>query len=418
MNTKRGSIGGCVLCILIFSAYSLGQNLTAAQNAKDDHLQYASSNFTSISASYGYISEEHTVTTEDGYILTMFRIPKGKRCLGSVRQPPVLLMHGFLLNSDSWTDAGPTASLAYLLPDACYDLWLGNVRGTDYGRRHERLDPDTDSEFWNFTSNEMGKYDIPSFIDYILNRTSSTELIYVGYSQGARILLIMCSETVYCNKIKLFISLAPAVRLRYTRSLPFRLLVNFYELILPLLTNPNELEVLPKGGLIQSLAAYFCRDYIAAATICKLALNLIDSYDPLSVLTQTARVLFGHTPAGSSARNVAFYSQSFAQTFNKYDYGADKNLEIYGSVEPPQYALNRTTIPVVLIYGKNDYLVDTKDVMWLSTQLPNVLETYQVRRPTWNHLDYTYSQFTPLQIFPKINKYFLKYTDKVLSSNG
>ncbi|XP_013137822.1 PREDICTED: gastric triacylglycerol lipase-like [Papilio polytes] len=263
----------------------------------------------------------------------------------------------------------------------------------------------------------MGKYDIPAFVDYILNRTNSNELIYVGYSQGARLLFITCSETEYCSKIKLFIGLAPAVRLLFSRSLPLRLLVNFYNLILPLLTSPIELEVLPKGGFVQTLASNICRDFTAATTICKLALSLIDSYDPLSVTTQTVRVSFGHTPAGTSARNVAFYAQNYVSNFNKYDYGSSRNLAIYGSAQPPQYALNRTTIPVVLTYGRNDYLVDPKDVMWLATQLPNVLETYQVRRPTWNHLDYTYSQFIRLEIFLKINQYLLQYTNRV-RTNG
>lgn len=43
----------------------------------------------------GLPSEEHEVITEDGYVLTMFRIPKP----GAT---PALLMHGFMGTSDMW----------------------------------------------------------------------------------------------------------------------------------------------------------------------------------------------------------------------------------------------------------------------------------------------------------------------------
>lgn len=53
---------------------------------------------------YGYRSEVHKVTTEDGYILEMHRIPKdgGK---------PVLLMHGLLDSSSTWVIMRPKKAL-------------------------------------------------------------------------------------------------------------------------------------------------------------------------------------------------------------------------------------------------------------------------------------------------------------------
>jgi hypothetical protein len=43
----------------------------------------------SIVSDMGYIIEQHYVTTSDGYILTMFRIPHGK--FSNVTGPPVIL---------------------------------------------------------------------------------------------------------------------------------------------------------------------------------------------------------------------------------------------------------------------------------------------------------------------------------------
>lgn len=52
---------------------------------------------------HGYPVETHTVQTEDGYILTMYRIPYGKnQDAGSKRGPPVFCLHGLGENSVVW----------------------------------------------------------------------------------------------------------------------------------------------------------------------------------------------------------------------------------------------------------------------------------------------------------------------------
>lgn len=61
---------------------------------------------------YGYPVEKHKVTTEDGYILTIFRIPHGKNSEDSFeKRPPVVLQHGLLCSSDDWLLSGPERSL-------------------------------------------------------------------------------------------------------------------------------------------------------------------------------------------------------------------------------------------------------------------------------------------------------------------
>lgn len=46
----------------------------------------------------GYICEEHTVITQDGYILSLQRIPNA-RSGQSADKPPVLLQHGVMVVS-------------------------------------------------------------------------------------------------------------------------------------------------------------------------------------------------------------------------------------------------------------------------------------------------------------------------------
>lgn len=52
---------------------------------------------------HGYNAESHTIITEDGYILTLHRIPGSKN--GTKGGQPVFLQHGLLASSADWVDA-------------------------------------------------------------------------------------------------------------------------------------------------------------------------------------------------------------------------------------------------------------------------------------------------------------------------
>lgn len=67
-----------------------------------------------------------------------------------------------------------------------FQVWIGNARGNTYSRHHISMQPE-DAAFWNFSWHEIGIYDIPATIDYILEQTNQTKLSYVGHSQGENV---------------------------------------------------------------------------------------------------------------------------------------------------------------------------------------------------------------------------------------
>lgn len=99
--------------------------------------------------SRGYPVEEHYVTTKDGFVLNIQRIPYGRNNNSSLTRPVVFLQHGLLMDSTNWVLNSAENSLGYILADQGFDVWLGNIRGNKYSQRHVKLNTDHDA-FWDF----------------------------------------------------------------------------------------------------------------------------------------------------------------------------------------------------------------------------------------------------------------------------
>lgn len=368
--------------------------------------------FPQLVAKQGYTAEEHKVTTEDGYILTMFRIPRGRKCNGTIRSPPVLLVHGVVLSADIFIDAGPNDGLGYLVADDCYDTWFGNVRGTFYSRDHISLNPDTDRLFWQFSVDEMGLYDIPAFVDYVLHITGAPQLNYIGFSQGGGTFMIMCSERPgYCDKAGLLIGLSPATRQFYTRSLAFRLITKTVNEFREPIEELGIWEILTKGFPVQVTLNFLCQNRFLTEAVCGTVLAIVDAPHPGSTNSETLLSGFSHAPAGISTKNAARYGQALSnKKFVKFDYGRKNNLDIYGTPTPPEYNLTAVTVPTVVIQGVNDGIVDIRDSSWAAKQLPNLLEYVKVSDPLWTHFDQITSQYVSETTFPTIRQYLQQYS--------
>ena len=98
------------------------------------------------------------------------------------QRPVVFLQHGLMDSSFAWINNGPNKSIAFILTDKGFDVWLGNSRGNRYSNKHRKY-TDVSKDFWDFTWDEMALYDLPSSINYALNISKASKLGYVGHSQ-------------------------------------------------------------------------------------------------------------------------------------------------------------------------------------------------------------------------------------------
>lgn len=110
-------------------------------------------------------------------------------------------------------------------------MWLSNARGTHDSRQHKWLSSigKQKKEYWTFSWHEIGVYDLPATIDFILEKTKHKRLHYIGHSQGTTAFLVMASEMpAYNDKIILFTALAPVAYLKNIRSQLHRIFYQWY----------------------------------------------------------------------------------------------------------------------------------------------------------------------------------------------
>ncbi len=141
----------------------------------------------------GFQFEEHKIITEDGYILTAWRIPgllheKNKNNTNFQKKRPIILQHGLFDCSYTWIMLNSTESLAFILAREGYDVWMTNSRGNVFSLEHLHEEYDSNSfysKFWDFTFHEMAMYDLTANVFYIKNITNWEKLYYLGHSQGS-----------------------------------------------------------------------------------------------------------------------------------------------------------------------------------------------------------------------------------------
>lgn len=354
-------------------------------------------------AQYGYNGETHSVTTEDGYTLDIHRISGGPKSPPRKGKKVVFLMHGLRAMSDEWVMTGPNHAQGFQLADEGYDVWMGNARGTDYSLNHTTYKPfgnkNQQKHFWSFSWHEMGVYDVPAMIDYVLAHTGQQKLQYVGHSQGCAVYFVMMSEKPeYNEKIEMAHVMAPAVFIKNIKTKALAMVGPKIK-IAKKLNQITEIYYFTSAKKMDKI----CMTVRAARKPCSEDLNsFMGSPSDQTDLDQIP-IIYGHFASQAGTNQAIHFGQSIESgKFRKFDYGNAGNQLRYGQNGPPAYKLENAKAPVAVYYGESDWFVVPKDVKRLISELPNVVLDYPVPHKKFNHGDFMYGKDARSLVFDKV----------------
>lgn len=353
---------------------------------------------------WGYPIETHEARTVDGYYLTLHRIPHGREHYhqaagGNISRPVAFLQHGLLCTSHNWIANFPYNSLAFMLADAGFDVWMGNVRGNTYSLKHETLSIESE-RFWDFSIDEIMKYDFPAMIEYTLLYTNKPSLYYIGHSQGTMMAFGSLSENVALQaKIKIFFALSPITRLVNIYT-PLKVFAP-YDFIFRMVTDTLRIRQFLPSSHPMNLNAISRRFCPIVRRVCSTIVSLIAGYSLKDLDQRRIPIYLSHTPAGTSVKIMFHYTQMLrSRQFQKYDYGWSGNLLRYNSRHPPVYRFESILTPMVLIGGTEDWVAAPSDVAWTTRQIPNLIDTVTVEG--YNHLDFVWGKTAHKKVYKHI----------------
>jgi len=324
-----------------------------------------------------------------------------------VPDPQFFLQHGLLDSSCTWVLNSETQSLAFILADKGYDVWLGNTRGNRYSRASTRWTPDQ-PEFWAWTWDELAKFDVPTSIDYVLSVTKNSKLSWIGHSRGTQMMFAALSiNPTIADKLDIFIALAPVAFLKNLRSELLQILATFDTG--DLLDWIGIHEFLPAGTTLDEILPELCSFYPQACD--DIGHILFGCCDPANTNETRLPVLWNHMPSGTSSQEIAHYAQAVNLGGPQmYDFGRAGNQLHYGQPTPPRYNLLEipASLPIALFTGNNDILADSKDVLQLTKLIrPSIVHVNN--QPAYTHMDFVWGILANTQIYPDILSLLKKY---------
>eukprot|EP00250_Pteridium_aquilinum_P026771 c33565_g1_i1 orf=187-1359(+) len=356
----------------------------------------------------GYPCLEYKVTTDDGFILGVQRVPYGRTKNARVLHPPVFLQHGLFQGGDTWFENSPEQSLGFILADAGFDVWVGNVRGTRWSHGHVSL-PKHAKEFWDWSFDELALSDLPAMLELVHNETQS-QVYYVGHSQGTIMAFAAFTEPRVINMIAAAALLSPIAFLSNITSPFARAAVNLHVDQFAKSVGVNQLNL---------------RSEFAVEMVDRVCASGVNCGDLLTSITgpnccfNDSRISYylKFEPHPSSTKNLEHLFQMIRKgTFSKFDYGRLGNWRHYASSVAPAYDILRIPrdFPVFMAYGGLDALADLSDVLLMLGKVLCKVELLYL--DNYAHLDFVLSVSAKDDLYDVMIAFFESQSESRLRS--
>ncbi|KAM9955669.1 hypothetical protein ACTFIW_002309 [Dictyostelium discoideum] len=317
-------------------------------------------------------------------------------------KPVVVIMHGFMQTSEAWLcRSDPKDSLPFILADAGFDVWLGNNRGNKYSFKHTNYTPNQEG-FWNWSLDELVRYDYPSIVNFICERTGAPSISYIGFSQGtAQGWAALSTNTVISKKINLFIALAPVATVKGFSN----------PMIDSLARSRPDFIFLLFGKKSMLPSTIFWRNFLPKDVFVRVidtSVRFLFGWTTENISQQEKKMLYSHIFSYTSVKSVVHWFQIIqTNRFQMFDdillgitpnENSKKPHRYHGRVIPGYHPAQILT-KCALFYGGSDNLPNTKALL---SHLPRDRVVMVHEEPSYEHLDFMWGKDAAEKVFSKV----------------
>ncbi|CAI2369519.1 unnamed protein product [Moneuplotes crassus] len=317
----------------------------------------------------GFEYEEYQITTEDGYILSLMRIPNGPESPSDItNKEPILLSHPAFQAGESFTRLGGVYSPAFYLANQGKDVWLYNLRGNTYSRQHVSLNPSIDDEYWEFYIDTV-RFDYMACVEFILETTGYSQIALLGHSLGGATLVtaLALEQEYFGPRTSLTILITPALMMAHTNA-PVYAAMGACPWILENMRNLGVNYFSESNNIVRWVLYQSC---LLIHPLCTgLTALLTDEENPSALDNESMDFFLARISNGIGIRLLEHLFQSVRTSqFTYFDLGVEENLEAYGTELPPQIPLENINTPLALMWGEFDGSITQQDAQWIRSRL-------------------------------------------------
>lgn len=386
---------------------------TCLDNAIYDKIIHAN-DISEIASIQGYIIREHVVATKDEYLLVIHKLEKRDGGITNANGKIAYFHHGLLTNSELFIlGTKKEKSLPFLLVDLGYEVWLGNNRGNKYSRKHLKYSV-CDKKFWNFSLDEFALYDIPDTIDYILSLyPPHSTLTYIGFSQGCSQLFASLSLKPELNsKLNMFIALSPAV-------IPNNLKHPIFKIIVRQAAKDNNFlySLFGERALMPSVSFW---SYVMGSRLYErvvdTSLTYLFGWSGNNIGALQKRIGYPHMFSNASVKCLTHWFQIInSKRFQMFDetckFGVTNLAVLSSTLKSKSHCVapfpvsHHLNLPIILVYGNSDILVDIELTKKLITDQNlkmknNLIDTIECS--SYEHMDPLWANDVYEKVFSKV----------------